>query len=176
MTIMDRLVTASEALFDRHGFTATGMDKLTQSASISSSTLYKHAGSKNALIVAVLSARDRRFEAQMMQVKSIAGLFDALEEWVNVEGARGCLFLRAQGETGGEVTEINEAVSAHKTRVRKRIEALVSDETGGQGDPILSDQILILFEGATAAAVYRSGQAVAAARQAAATLMAGAGS
>ena len=47
MTIMDKLVTASEALFDRHGFTATGMDKLTQGAGISSRTLYKHAGSKN---------------------------------------------------------------------------------------------------------------------------------
>ena len=174
MTIMDRLVTASEALFDRHGFTATGMDKLTKGAGISSRTLYKHAGSKNALIVRVLCERDKRF-ARRLEVESIDALFKALEDWVRVEGARGCLFLRALGETGSDTPEIVEAVLAHKARVAERIVVLVERDTG-RDDPMLVEQIIVLFEGATAAAVYRGEQAVIAARQSAATLMAGADS
>ncbi|SFC50710.1 transcriptional regulator, TetR family [Kushneria avicenniae] len=172
MTIMDRLVTASEALFDRHGFTATGMDKLTKGTGISSRTLYKHAGSKNALIARVLGERDKRF-ARRLEVESIDALFKALEDWVRVEGRRGCLFLRALGETGGDTPEINEAVLAHKARVAERIAVLVERDNGRE-DPMLVEQIIVLFEGATAAAVYRGEQAVVAARQSAAILMAGA--
>ena len=172
MTIMDRLVTASEALFDRHGFTATGMDKLTQGAGISSRTLYKHAGNKNALIARVLGERDKRF-ARRLEVESIDALFKGLEDWVRVEGRRGCLFLRALGETGGDTPEIVDAVLAHKARVAERIAVLVEHDTG-HADAMLTEQVIVLFEGATAAAVYRGEQAVVAARQAAVTLLAGA--
>ncbi|WP_445620291.1 TetR/AcrR family transcriptional regulator [Kushneria sp. Sum13] len=170
MTIMDKLVTASEALFDRHGFTATGMDKLTQGAGISSRTLYKHAGSKNALIARVLGERDKRF-ARRLEVESIDALFKGLEDWVRLEGRRGCLFLRALGETGGDTPEIVDAVLAHKARIAERIAVLVEHDTG-HADAMLTEQVIVLFEGATAAAVYRGEQAVAAARQSAATLMA----
>lgn len=164
------LVSTAESLFDRHGFTATGMDRLTQAAGMSSRTLYKHAGSKNALMAAVLSNRDKRF-ARRLEVESIDALFKALEDWVRVEGSRGCLFLRALGETGGDTPEIVDAVLAHKARVAERIAELVECETG-RDDAVLVEQLIVLFEGATAAAVYRGEQAVAAARQAAATLMA----
>ncbi|MFI0473340.1 TetR/AcrR family transcriptional regulator [Halomonas sp. HMF6819] len=170
MDIMSKLVAASEALFDRHGFTATGMDKLTKSAGISSRTLYKHAGSKNALIASVLGERDKRF-ARRLEVDSIDALFKALEDWVRVEGVRGCLFLRAYGETGGDSPEIVEAVLAHKARVADKIAELVIVETRQGDNADLVEQIIVLFEGATAAAIYRGEQSVVAARMAAATLL-----
>ncbi|MCB8889349.1 TetR/AcrR family transcriptional regulator [Vreelandella malpeensis] len=172
MTTMDKILSSSETLFDRHGFTATGMDKLTQGAGVSSRTLYKHVGSKNALIARVLDERDRRF-AQFMEDDTIEALFNALEEWGRVEGRRGCLFLRALSETGGDTPEIKEAVLAHKMRMAKRIARLVEQETG-DSDAALTEQIIVLFEGAAAAAAYRGEQAVAAARQAAVALLAGA--
>ncbi|MGO1762399.1 MAG: helix-turn-helix domain-containing protein [Halomonas sp.] len=43
-------MSTAEHLFDWHGFTATGMNRLTHSAGISSRTLYKHAGSKTSLV------------------------------------------------------------------------------------------------------------------------------
>ena len=61
MDTKTKLISAAEQLFDRHGFTATGMDKLTKAAGMSSRTLYKHAGSKTALITDVLKERHRRF-------------------------------------------------------------------------------------------------------------------
>ncbi|MCS2607937.1 TetR/AcrR family transcriptional regulator [Halomonas dongshanensis] len=170
MNIKATLIAVSESLFDRHGFTATGMDKLTRGAGISSRTLYKHAGSKSALIASVLSEREKRF-LRRLEVTSTAALFKALEDWVRVEGCRNCLFLRAYGETGGDTPEVAEVVLAHKARMIEKIADIVALETGRADDPQLVEQIVVLFEGATAAAVYRGERAVVAAGKAATTLV-----
>lgn len=166
-----KLITAAEQLFDRHGFTVTSMDRLTQGAGMSSRTLYKHVGSKTALMTAVLTERGRRFFERMRQANNVDTLFRALESWVRVEGCRGCLFLRAYGETGGDIPEIAATVSAHKAALWEKIRELVLVETEGHNAPALTEQILVLFEGATAAAVYRGAQSVEAARHAAIALV-----
>lgn len=169
MDTKTKLISSAERLFDRHGFTATGMDKLTQAAGMSSRTLYKHAGSKTSLIAEVLKTRHQRFQ-QCLEVDSVEGLFDELEEWVRLEGSRGCLFLRAHGETGGDTTEITDVVLAHKTRLFEKIQEIVSLETGGL-HPELAEQVLVLYEGATATAVYRGVDAIVSARAAASALI-----
>lgn len=170
MDMRSKLVAAAERLFDRHGFTATGMDRLTEATGASSRTVYKHVGSKTALMATVLTKRDRRF-MRRLDVRSVDALFAALEDWVRVEGARGCLFLKTYGETGGDTPEIAQVVLTHKDAVRARIADIVALDIGGSGDPDLTEQIVILFEGATAAAVYRGAEAVAAARAAAGILV-----
>ncbi|KHJ49731.1 TetR family transcriptional regulator [Vreelandella venusta] len=169
MDTKTKLVAAAESLFDRHGFTATGMDKLTRAASMSSRTLYKHAGSKTALITEVLKERHRRFQP-CLEVKSISALFDSLEAWIKTEGSRGCLFLRAQGETGGDTPEITAVVLAHKKELHQKIQEIVALETGTYHPP-LAAQILVLFEGASAVAVYQGIEAITSARAAALTLL-----
>ena len=61
-------------------------------------------------------------------------------------------------------------MTAHKAAFTQRIGQIVAMDLGRE-DQALSDQILILFEGATHAAVYRGTEAVSAARVAAATLV-----
>ncbi len=169
MDLTTKLTVAAERLFDRHGYMATGMDRLTEVAEMSSRTLYKHAGSKAQLMARVLSERDRRFMARL-EVQTVDALFAALEDWVRVEGTRGCLFLRSRAETGGDTPEIAEAVAAHKAAFHQRIVEVVAAELGRQ-DPVLAEQVLVLLEGATHAAIYRGADAVSAARAAAAILI-----
>ncbi|TGN49931.1 TetR/AcrR family transcriptional regulator [Paracoccus liaowanqingii] len=164
-----KLIAAAERLFDRHGYMATGMDRLTEAAGMSSRTLYKHAGSKAQLMGRVLAERDRRFMVRI-DVDSVDALFAALEDWVRIEGARGCLFLRSRAETGGDIPEIAEAVAAHKAAFRQRVGCIVAKDLG-RDDMALTEQVLVLFEGATHAAVYRGDEAVSAARAAAAILV-----
>lgn len=164
------LISTAERLFDRHGFTATGMDRVAQAACMSSRTLYKHAGSKTALIAAVLSERDDRF-MRLLDVSTVDALFESLERWIQQEGARGCLFLRAQGESGGEVAEISKAMLKHKARLSEKIHCILCLERGEDDCLELAEQLLILIEGATAAAVYRGPQAVKTARSMAALLL-----
>ncbi|WP_137678875.1 TetR/AcrR family transcriptional regulator [Aurantiacibacter suaedae] len=165
----DELTIAAERLFDTNGYSATGMDSLTQAAGMSSRTLYKRVGSKAALMGRVLAERDRRF-MEAIAVQSVDALFSAVEHWVRTEGARGCLFLRSLAETGGNTPEIAAAVTAHKTAFRHRIHKIVAADLGHE-DPALAEQILILAEGATHAAVYRGVTAVSAARSAAGLLV-----
>ncbi len=168
MDMTSKLTAAAERLFDRHGYMATGMDRLTQAAGMSSRTLYKHAGSKAQLMARVLGERDRRFMAQI-EVGTVDALFAALEDWVRVEGTRGCLFLRSQAETGGDTPEIAGAVAAHKAAFGQRVADIVAADLGRE-DADLAEQVLVLFEGATHAADYRGAKAVSAARAAAAIL------
>ncbi len=169
MDIRTRLISTAEQLFDRHGFTATGMDRLTGGAGISSRTLYKHVGSKNGLIVAVLNERDRRFH-RLVEKDSIDALFGALGAWMAQENARGCLFLRAWQETGGDVPEIAEAMARHKQRLRDRIDEIVVAEIGRRNDD-LAETIQLLFEGATHMTAYRGVKTVDVARKAAQRLV-----
>ncbi|RJE82047.1 TetR/AcrR family transcriptional regulator [Paracoccus onubensis] len=165
-----RLIATAEELFDRHGYIATGMDRLTEAADMSSRTLYKHAGSKTQLMAAVLAHRGQRF-MHRIEVESVDALFAALEEWLQVEGQRGCLFLRVQGETGGSTPEISEAIKAHKTAFATRVQEIVATDLG-QENPVLANQVLVLCEGAIHAAIYRGLDALTAARSAAAILVA----
>ncbi|MDT8894418.1 TetR/AcrR family transcriptional regulator [Halomonas sp. I1] len=169
MDIRTRLISTAEQLFDRHGFTATGMDRLTKGAGISSRTLYKHTGSKHGLMAAVLNERGRRFLRQM-DVDSVDELFVSLETWLVQEGSRGCLFLRAWGETGGDIPEIAATIMEHKRRLRERVNEIVAAEIGYRDDE-LAEEIVILFEGATHTAIYRGTAGVASARRAARYLM-----
>ncbi|TXG90724.1 TetR/AcrR family transcriptional regulator [Rhodococcus rhodnii] len=164
------IVSSAEQVFDRHGFAATGMDRLTEAAGVSTRTLYKHVGSKTGLVAAVLEARAIRFAERVEGVSSVDGLFAALAEWTAAEGARGCLFLRAQGETGGETPEVSAVVDGYRRRLRDAIARFVATEIG-RTDDALADQILVLFEGATSAASYLGTDAIDAARHAAATVV-----
>lgn len=172
MSVRNTILRAVEPLFDRNGFMASGMDRLTEAAGVSSRTLYKHFGSKAGLMVATLGERDRRFRARL-DVRTVDAFFAALEDWIRVEGARGCLFLRALGETGGDTREIVAAVHTQKEFLRDRIGDIVHVELGEPRDE-LADQLLVLFEGATAAAAYRGVEAASAARRAAGVLLANA--
>ncbi|APX02867.1 TetR/AcrR family transcriptional regulator [Arthrobacter sp. QXT-31] len=167
--LREEIIAASEHAFDRHGFTATGMDALTQAAEVSTRTLYKYVGNKNALIAAVLESRSEKF-FNSISATTVDGLFEDLDRWIQLEGARGCLFFRAQGEGAATVPEVADVISSYRRKLRELIDRLVRAEISRQ-DPTLVGQVLVLFEGAVTAASYLGEEAVSAGRAAAKTLM-----
>lgn len=169
MTTRERIITASEAIFDQHGFAGTGIDRLTAAANVSSRTLYKHLHSKTGLITAVLTARRERF-ALIFDVDSVDQLFSALAEWSRTEGARGCLFLRALGEDGNAQPQVADVVTEYRALLHDTMSRIIRQETG-HDDDALTEQLLVLFEGATSAASYRGERAIDAARTAATAIL-----
>lgn len=153
MDIDAQLLATAERLFDHDGFNVTGMGRLVRETHLSSRTVYKHVGGKNALMARVLAERQRRFFAHTDFVNTEA-LFTSLKDWLAQEGARGCLFFRAQAETGGDIPEIAAAVAAYHRQLHESISDLILREVGVV-DEQLVDQVLALFEGATTAATYR---------------------
>ncbi|MBM6590513.1 TetR/AcrR family transcriptional regulator [Brevibacterium sp. RIT 803] len=165
------IVASCEPVFDRHGFAATGMDTLTEAANVSTRTLYKHLGSKAGLTVAVLEARMERFFSTCT-ASTFDELLTDLERWIEAEGARGCLFLRAQGEADAlsAGAGVSTVVAEYRQRLRSLIGRLVISELGRE-DETVSDELLIIFEGATSTASYLGPQAIIAARSAASTVL-----
>ena len=184
----DPTVRRCELVFEAHGFHGASMDDLVQAAGVSSRTLYKRHGSKQRLILAVLRNREDRFFASLAD-GGIDGLFEGLAQWVECEGGRGCMFLRALGEFGGGNGPIVGRVDAYHARLRGEIAARVARQRedtlgtgrkggairrGASGDvnPVLVERILILFEGAAAVGAYRGPSAARLAGQAASELLA----
>ncbi|TDS83815.1 TetR/AcrR family transcriptional regulator [Nesterenkonia aurantiaca] len=168
-SLPQEIAASSEQVFDHHGFAASGIDTLAHAAGVSTRTLYKHMGSKADLIAAALEARSARFFDQLA-VTDVDGLFAALEQWVQTEGARGCFFLRAAGELSDDFPEALKVVTEYRRRLRTLVGELVN-HTDPPHDDLLAEQILVLFEGATSVATYRGVEGITAARAAAASLV-----
>ena len=103
----DQLIDTALDLFNRNGYHATGIDRILAEAGVAKMTLYKHFGSKDALIQAALERRDERWRAWFRDAVArraetprgrLLAVFDALEEWFVRPDFHGCMFIRAAGE------------------------------------------------------------------------------
>ncbi|MEJ2624799.1 MAG: helix-turn-helix domain containing protein [Pseudolabrys sp.] len=170
MTKQNAIIAAAERAFDRNGFSATSMDVLARAAKVSSRTLYKHIGSRAELIDKVLELREKHF-FDVCRPDDIGALFAALDQWYWSTGANGCLFLRAASENRS-LPSVAKAMKRHKKKFHELVARLVADEIGP--NEVVAEQILVLFEGANAAAVYRGALAIEAAAAAAQAVLAAA--
>jgi AcrR family transcriptional regulator len=59
------IVATAYALFKKHGFHATGIDRIIAEAKVAKMTMYRHFPSKDGLIVEVLDWRSERFARQL---------------------------------------------------------------------------------------------------------------
>src|SRR5919198_1197575 len=101
-----RILDVASELFYWRGIHAVGVDTIAAESGVTKRTLYDRFGSKDALVVAYLERRDRRWrelierrlaERDPHSVGRVLVPFDALSEWL--EGSpRGCCFVNAFAE------------------------------------------------------------------------------
>lgn len=162
-TKRDELVQKALKAFYRNGFNATGMDMLVAETGISKTSMYKHFRTKEDLIIAVLRLRDEHFRnwlyrrmeelAETPRDQMIA-MFDALEEWFDEPGYRGCMFIKASSEFQEASHPIHQQSADHKRMLENHMRALA--EKAGIADPgTLARQLLLLKEGAIVTAHLR---------------------
>jgi AcrR family transcriptional regulator len=156
----DQLVDTALDLFYRHGFNATGIDRVLEEAGVARMTLYNHFKSKDELIVAVLRRRDELFREWLVRrVEQTPGttrdrllaLFDAHSEWFAEERFRGCLFINATAEFSGANDAICAAAADHKRLVISFIRGLLA-AVGARNPDALADHLALLLEGAIVSA------------------------
>ena len=170
MEIRERILHSAERVFDRQGFTASGMDLLTRECQVSTRTLYKHLGNKNLLAAAVLRQRRQRF-FQQLQLDGVDSLFDSLEAWAQAEGSRGCLFLRAQADMGHGVPEIEQEVSEYRAQLAAAMRQVAEQHVPAAAQEAAASALLVLFEGAVTASSYVGVSTIQAARNSAALVL-----
>ena len=147
------LLNVAENLFYQHGFHSIGLKRIITDADIAIMTLYNHFDSKDDLIVEVLLRREQRYLEQLRQYADnkaqplFLNLAEGHARWLMEHESRGCMFLRAKEEFGGDPEHvIVQAVHAHKTcdDPDKKLDASITDR-----DMI---RFSLLLEGSTALA------------------------
>lgn len=149
-----RITRAAAELFYRRGIHATGMDLLTRQAQVSKRTFYQHFPSKSDAVEDYLRTIDdnggtvmeRRIDTPDVRPRErLLAIFDGSTS----QRFRGCPFHNAAVESAGELVGVEEIVRAHKRRYAERL-AVVAAEAGAADPFLLAQQLLVLFEGATA--------------------------
>lgn len=155
-TKRDELVQKALDAFYRNGFHATGMDMLVAETGISKTSMYKHFRTKEDLILAVLRLRDERFrnwlyrrmeELGQSPKEQLIAMFDALGEWFEEQGFKGCMFVKASSEYQEPSNPIHMQSADHKRLLEQHFTELAT--RGGFSKPgLLARQLLLLKEGA----------------------------
>lgn len=156
----ERLIETAISLFNRHGFHATGVDRIVATAKVAKKTLYAHFPSKEDLILAALARRRAAFAARFLPAalaasddpkQRILTLFELAKGWFADPDFYGCLFVNAAAEYSEPGHPIRACAQDFKTLVHGFARAQAA--AGGAPDPDrLADRIALLFEGATVVA------------------------
>ena len=166
----DHLIDTALELFRRHGYQATGIEKILATAGVSKPTLYRHFDSKDELILAALAKWDVESRAWLqgemekggsLPRQHILALFDALERWFDTVGFQGCLFINATVEFAERDNPVHRLAAEHKRSFAAYVRDLVA--AAGARDPgEVTAQLMILMDGAivTAHTQGRSGAAL----------------
>lgn len=171
--IRDQLVDTAIRLFNRHGYHATGVDRLMEETGIAKTTLYRHFRSKEDLIVAALAKVDEQSLDEMRAFveaatgdphQRILATFDLLALWLEDAEFKGCPFVAAAaeyGEPGEPLDPVFQQARLHKRLLLAYFEELVRLARIPDPKPV-AQQLMMLHEGATAVAqvLGRAGVAV----------------
>ncbi|MFG2087568.1 TetR/AcrR family transcriptional regulator [Spirillospora sp. NPDC048824] len=160
----DALLDVAENLFYRRGIQAVGMDELRTVSGLPLKRIYRIFPTKEALVVAMLERRDRRWRgslaAYLDQVSDprerVLAMFDWLGDWFTEPGFRGCAWANAHGELGSSSSAVAAEVRSHKQAFHDQVAELVAPV-----DARVTEPVYLLAEGAIVVAGIHGGTAAA---------------
>jgi AcrR family transcriptional regulator len=156
-----RILNAAARLFYRKGIRAVSVDEVAAAAEVTKVTVYKHYRAKDELLAACLHALDERFFSWFVHEveastddphERLLAVFDVLDRWFRRRDFRGCAFINATVELANPQHQARSAVLSHKTRCREYFRDLALQAGLPDADAI-SDQWMLLTEGATITAL-----------------------
>jgi AcrR family transcriptional regulator len=148
------MLEAASLVFYERGLDGVGISELCASVGASKETLYRHFGSKDGLIAAVLQARSDRNTAWLRRAAEAAGddpaaqltaVFAVLGEWFDQPNYRGCALVNAATQRHFEPA--HSMVVQHLDRYQALLTEIAA--AAGVADPDrVGRQLLMLLEGA----------------------------
>src|SRR5215207_2263802 len=173
----ERILDTAYELFSRNGIRAVGVDAIIQRSGVARMTLYRHFGSKDALVLAFLERREQRWTRDWLQRaierravdpgERLLAIFDVFDEWFQREDFEGCSFINVLLEIAEPRHELHRASANYLARIRAVVEELATD--AGVADPEgLAHKWHILMKGAIVAASEGDREAARRAREVAA--------
>ncbi|MEU1996870.1 TetR/AcrR family transcriptional regulator [Nocardia gamkensis] len=175
------MLEAAQPLLYERGLDGVGMTELCARLGVSKETLYRHFGTKDGLVQAVLEARSDKVGAWLAgavesagddPAEHLAAVFDALGEWYAQPAFRGCAMVNAAAQHYDE--QVRAVAARHLHRYLDLFTGIAA-RAGAEDPAVLGRQLLMLVEGATVVATMHGPADVGGqARAAAAALLAAA--
>lgn len=159
------LIDKAFNLFNEYGFHATGIDRILKESGVSKATLYKHFGSKEALIVEVLEQRHHQlielvtelFNNSAIEAETVLVVFDIFDGWFNSTNFFGCNFINAGAEYAHNDSKIHQYSTYHKESLRQKMEDfLVKTNKTQEESESIADSLILLLDGAIIGAQIRN--------------------
>ncbi|MFY0406736.1 TetR/AcrR family transcriptional regulator [Solicola sp. PLA-1-18] len=158
-TTTDRILDSAESLFFTDGIAVTGIDRVAESAGVAIATLYKHVGSKDGLLEAVLARRlrswtehwDAAIEAAGSSTDRLLAVFDAVAAFRASAGAtQWCCFLATASErprpAGDASDPVHDLVDQDSQLVGERLHRLAAE--ADLDDPAaVASRLLLVYNG-----------------------------
>jgi len=125
MKVEEHILNVAESLFNSRGYTAVGINLIRDKAKASKTTIYRHFGDKNGLIIAVLMRRHLRFLSSLSNslvnasncADKVTAILDWHFEWFQSETFSGCMFMHAFAEFHGDNEKIAAIAIEHKKSI-----------------------------------------------------------
>jgi AcrR family transcriptional regulator len=176
----ERILRTAYELQSRHGFQRIGVDRISDEAGVSKMTLYRHFGSKEELVLAVLDRREEIWskgwlEAEVEQrggtaPERLLAIFEVFDGWFRRPDYEGCLFVGCLLESHDRTSVIGAASVRALERIRSFVRRLAG-EAGVRDPEELARQWQILMVGSISAAVAGDADAALRARDVAALVL-----
>jgi AcrR family transcriptional regulator len=173
----ERLLDAADELFYDEGIRTVGIDRVIEHAGVAKATLYKSFGSKDELIRAYLERRHQSRQAHLVEGMArhrspkgkLLSVFDVLDERIARPAFRGCAFVNASAEAQPD-SVVARSTATYRSWMRALIREQVLALPATKPDE-LTQQLLLLYDGAMIAASIDRNRASARAAKAAATTL-----
>jgi AcrR family transcriptional regulator len=157
----ERILDTAYDLFSRHGIRAVGVDRIIATSGVAKMSLYRHFHSKEALVLAFLQEREKRWTMEWLHAEAskraddgagrMLAIFDVFDEWFRKPDFEGCSFINVLLEFSDVDHPIWNATTGHLATIRGLVREFAED--AGVADPeAVACQWHILMKGSIVAA------------------------
>jgi AcrR family transcriptional regulator len=157
----ERILEAAYDLFSREGIRAVGIDAIIEQSGVARMTLYRHFGSKDALVLAFLERREQRWTRDWLQQEvnrravdpreRLLAIFDVFDEWFGRDDFEGCSFINVLLEIADPQSDLHRASADYLANIRAFVADLAA-EAGVAEPEALAHKWHILMKGSIVAA------------------------
>ena len=174
--VRERILEVASRLFYEQGYNLTGINQIIEEADIARASLYNHFASKTDLLLAYLKEAEDIWFLEMEDFtarfsdprQKLLALFDFRMERQHKRGFGGCQFIKISAEVSRQDSEVLDAVSHQKSRLKVYITNIVKDlpENNRPLTPeLLGDALFLLLEGAAVSgSIYKNQESMETAR------------
>ena len=167
--LRERILDTASKLFYREGVHAVGVDLVVRESGIAKTSLYRHFGSKDALVAAFLEREDADFWQQWDAISDrhrnspeneLEAYLNWMAERLRRPGYRGCPQLNVAAELPDPNHPARQVAQLHKDKMQRHLAALAK-RMGLRSSGKVGAQLALAFDGAFISAPFGQGERLA---------------